>query len=292
MEYKAGIYDSKMGVGSKRAGSRRQQLQPQRRSAREDPGRPGYAYRYDVDDGEDDSASVVDINPYSVYDIDASETRRRPPSTAEDGGRARSSRVKEQTWEERAMAVERVPPADVIAWGPTGELPMTARMKAIVDALQDIETARRKLDTRIKRETQARDDITILKVDAERQRLKLEESRRRSALDMERLRQIEMDVDDAARELRKARTLVELARDELEEFQERHRVVLSFYNPDQASILVGEALNEFSEFFEGSTPGNVSMEQSEADASDMKERKATDVPRGGPSDASTSTNSS
>ena len=45
------------------------------------------------------------------------------------------------TWEERALAVERVPPANVPAWGPTGDLGIDARTKALQDVLQDIATA-------------------------------------------------------------------------------------------------------------------------------------------------------
>jgi hypothetical protein len=68
-----------------------------------------------------------------------------------------------------------------------------------------------------------------------------------STVDFERLRQTELEIDDAYRELRRAKTRVDLARDELEELEDRHYAVLSYYNPDQASMLIGEALNEFAE---------------------------------------------
>jgi hypothetical protein len=60
------------------------------------------------------------------------------------------------------------------------------------------------------------------------------------------LRQTELEIDDAYRTFRRAKTRVNLARDELEELEDRHYAVLSFYDPDQASMLIGDALNEFS----------------------------------------------
>jgi DNA-directed RNA polymerase subunit delta len=297
MAYKADMYDSKMGVTrSNRYGNssrqRQSQEQPQRRSARDYPGRSGYAYRYDNND-DNDGEDVVDLDPPPLDDdmdvsISSSQRRRKQSSSSssssgEDSreGEQRSTRRKEQTWEERAMAVERVPPASVAAWGPTGELPMTARMKAIVDALQDIATARRKLDSRIKREILARDEVTILKVDAERQRLKIEESQRGgSRSDMDQLRQMDLDIDVAARSLRRATTLVELARNELEEFEDRHWAVLSFYNPEQASVLVGEALNEFSVPFDPSpSSGGLGDEQANGSKSNGNAEASSTSPR-------------
>jgi hypothetical protein len=81
--------------------------------------------------------------------------------------------------------------------------------------------------------------------DAELQRRQLEESRSNARGAQERLRQIELDIDGASRVLRRARTKVQLARDQLEELQARHWAVLGFYNPAQAEEMVAEALNEF-----------------------------------------------
>jgi chromosome segregation ATPase len=122
---------------------------------------------------------------------------------------------------------------------------MDGRTKAILDALEDIQTARQKLEAREKREALAKEEITILKVDAELQRRQLEDARSVSRRAQERLRQIEFDIDDASRALRRARTRVQLARDQLEELKTRHWAVLGYYNPDQAEEMVAEALNEF-----------------------------------------------
>lgn len=80
--------------------------------------------------------------------------------------------------------------------------------------------------------------------DAELQRRQVEDSGRGARLAQERLRQIERDIDEASRVLRRARTQVQLARDQLDEFKDRHWALLSFYNPDQAEEKVREALDE------------------------------------------------
>ncbi len=84
--------------------------------------------------------------------------------------------------------------------------------------------------------------LILLHSDAELQRRQLEQSRSDARLAQERLRQIELEIDDASRALRRARTRVQLARDQLEELQVRHWAVLGFYNPDQAEEKVAEAL--------------------------------------------------
>lgn len=63
----------------------------------------------------------------------------------------------------------------------------------------------------------------------------------------EQLRQIDFELDDASRALRRARTQTGLARDRLEKLQQRHWALLNFYNPDQAEEQVDAALNELEE---------------------------------------------
>jgi hypothetical protein len=157
MKYQADMYNDKMGIG--RSSEKRRQ-----RSPRDNPRRSGYAYRY-VDD--DESPPVVDIDT-TVADVKDDEAPRNqgqdvtaPRSQEEDDSKPRR---REQSWEERALAVERVPPANMAAWGPSGKLPVDVRTKAIMDALEDVATASRKLEAREKKETLAREDITILKV--------------------------------------------------------------------------------------------------------------------------------
>jgi hypothetical protein len=174
LEYKRDKYNEQMGIGSRSSGRSRRQQAP-RRSPRDDPRRPGYAYRYN-DEDEEDSPPVADIDTTAEsLDDDrmssSSSSRRAAAAAAKPKANeeveeeaAPQSRTRERTWEERALAVEQVPPADIVAWGPSGELGMDARTKAILDALEDTQTARQKLEAKEKKEALAREDITILKV--------------------------------------------------------------------------------------------------------------------------------
>ena len=63
----------------------------------------------------------------------------------------------------------------------------------------------------------------------------------------DRLRQVELDLEEASRSLRRARSQVQLAREQLEEVEDRHWALLCMYNPDQAGEAVAEALQEFQE---------------------------------------------
>lgn len=177
--YQAAMYNRQMGLGPQREkngrirnGSRR----PERRGT-------GYAYHYDVDTSEYDTivdADIVetdggDTETKSQTTLDTQEVEIEASvvdSTNKEAPTASTTTVKDNqakspkkaNWEERALAIERIPPPDIPAWGPSGDLGMDARMKATIDALQDIQEAQNKLEQRKKREQQATDDITILKV--------------------------------------------------------------------------------------------------------------------------------
>jgi hypothetical protein len=300
MDYKADVYNAKMGLGKRKRSSslslseeekpgrgrntRRPPLPQRRRSARDDPERQGYAYRYDATLDDDESTPILDIDLGDEVDSKSvnsdSTTRRRQLSLDVDDNdetTKKSKKSTERSWEERQIAMERVPPVDIKAWGPSGEIPMSAREKAFMDAQEDIETARRKLNVMKKKESVAKEEITILKVDAERQRLKLSESppERRSRRDVDELRQIDLDIDDVSREMRTSRTKVDRALGKLEELEERHHAIMSCYNIDQASLLVGESLNQFSASIQGksantstSTSSSTSNNASTADIGD------------------------
>ena len=250
MEYKANLYDSKMGLErirsssqrKRKRGRNRRQFDQEQRLARDFPERPGYAYKYDTTEDDDQSTPILDIDGSDI--LDDSSVQSKP-------GRLSDASVeinkKERSWEERQMAMERVPPADVVAWGPSGELSMTARMKAFLDAQEDTQIARRKLKALIGKESEIQEEISILKVDAERKQLKLDEyPSNRSRRDVEELRQIELEIDDAYRSLRRTRARVARAREYLEEIEERHYAVMGCYNVEQASNMISEDLNEIS----------------------------------------------
>jgi hypothetical protein len=161
MKYKADVYDEKMGL---RKSKRRKE---RRDPSREPPRRTGYAYPYKEDGDADESPLVADIETTAEV-VETGSTLDKPSENgAENDNRQdgeRKGRSRAISWEERALAVERVPPADIPAWGPTGELPVDARTKAIMDALDDVQVATRKLDAKEKKEALAREDVTILKV--------------------------------------------------------------------------------------------------------------------------------
>lgn len=174
MAYKADMYNAKMGIGPR---SRSGQLpdssskRQQRRQARDNPGRPGYAYRYNAEDdtGDEDASFIVDIEPMVIEEgsLNGKQNGGEGRSNTNQGSEISedvSRRGRELTWEERALAVERVPPAEIPGWGPSGELPIDGRTRAILDALDDIQAARQKVEAREKKEARAKEEITILKV--------------------------------------------------------------------------------------------------------------------------------
>ena len=160
MEYKADLYNERMGLRkSSRSPSRRRRSSSQSLKDTTSNGtrRPGYAYRYDGN--VDDSSTVVDLE--TTVDVKALEN---DVNESTQDNLTEETKKDERSWEERALAVERVPPADIPAWGPSGELPYDARTKAIMDALEDIQTAVLKVEAKEKKEALAREEITVLKV--------------------------------------------------------------------------------------------------------------------------------
>ena len=155
MKGQADEYNAKMGIGEAR--SRRRKLE------RASPRRPGYTYRYNDGDYEPLAADVdISAEPFQNDTNVASIASKDRRQYEEDQGR--KPRRVERTWEERALAVEQVPPQAIPAWGPSGGLGMDSRSKAVLDAIEDIQTARQKLEGKEKKEALAREEITILKV--------------------------------------------------------------------------------------------------------------------------------
>ena len=63
----------------------------------------------------------------------------------------------------------------------------------------------------------------------------------------EDIRDLELDIDDAARLLRKTRSQVQFAQDLLAELEDRHWAVLSLYDPALAKEGVAQAIRELEE---------------------------------------------
>lgn len=245
LDEKAERYNRQMGIGAREdvpSGSRRRSPREQRRK--------GYAYPY-VD--EDEAAPVAD------FETAASEEKMPAPDdatidvTAEsdvvEGDEAQDefARGRELSWEERALAVERVPPASISAWGPTGDLGMDARTKAISDALEDINGGKQRIKEEEQKVEEARENVAILKVDAELEKKRLSRSRQEVKRIQEQLRRIDRNVDDAARALRYAQNLLTTAQEDLADLQARQWAVLSFYSPELAEESVLDAIRELEE---------------------------------------------
>ena len=185
LNYQAEMYNRQMGIG----GSNKKSVPPPRNGRsrpRKERRTKGYAYRYDVDlsdydmvvdadivrDEEErtlssDKKDVMDVVDDEQATVETTNVMNEPSSASTDAPKEQTQKPpvsKERSWEERALAMERIPPPGVPAWGPSGDLGMDARMKATIDALQDIQEAEYRLKQRKEAELDCMDDITILKV--------------------------------------------------------------------------------------------------------------------------------
>lgn len=244
---KAAMYNERMGLNQKNNDNNPRVNENRRRRQRS-----GYAYRYkEEDDSNEPPVADYEVIPESEYSgvkqssktPENVETVNGPDRTTDEqdndnphdnSEKSKMGRVR-LSWEERALAIERVPPANVMAWGPSGVLPTDARTLAISDALQDLIQAQRKLALRQKHVDQAKEALGIARVDVEL-------AMARAAQQVERL---EQQVENASREYRWAIQLQQLAQEELSELEKRHWAVLQFYNPAQAEEKVREMLQEF-----------------------------------------------
>merc|ERR1712154_332257 len=89
-----------------------------------------------------------------------------------------------------------------------------------------------------------REDIAVLRTDATIESKKQKNNPTRRSRNM--LRQILLDIEDTARELRRAQKLEAIARDELRLLQDKHWAILSLYDVDKASQEISDAFNELS----------------------------------------------
>jgi len=80
--------------------------------------------------------------------------------------------------------------------------------------------------------------------DAELQRKRLAKGRQDPRFLQARLRQIELEIDDAARALRRAQSQVQAARDQLAALEDRHWAVLSLFSADRAQEEIVDAFRE------------------------------------------------
>lgn len=235
MQTKAELYEQNLG----RRPMPRQQ--PRRRRA-------GYAYTFDEEDSSVDGfGDVIDIEEDEsadtflqddvIVDVEVEAEEKKDDQAAE----APKPRM---SWEERSRRLERVPPAGIPAWGPSGDLGIDARTKAMLDGMEELREVRALVEEKAERTTLARDEIVILRADAALETKKQQGNPRRAR---ERLRQIQLDIEDAARDLRRAQKEESFIRQRLEILQDKHWAVLSVYDADKASQVVDKTLSEFSQ---------------------------------------------
>jgi hypothetical protein len=216
--------------------------------------RKGYAYQYN--DEEDQSG----VNVYTVLDDDENEYGTWVKNDVIDAvvqpipEAAKKSVIDNEpgtkrnlSWGKRALAVERVPPTGIPAWGPTGDLGMDARAKAISDALEDILEAKNKVSKKEELVMKAREDVSILRIDTELERKRLRKSRLDPRLIQDTVRKLDLKVDDAARSLRYAQAQLKKAKDELSDLEARHWAVLGCYDSDQVEANIMAAMQELEE---------------------------------------------
>jgi hypothetical protein len=228
VDMNAAMYNRQMGLDKRD--------RPQRRPSRT---HQGPAYPYDEDREEAISAeNDEDLELSDVVDVDAvieNEVESTEPK-----------RKREQTIDERAAAFERVPPS-VPAWGPSGEVGVDARTKATLDALEDIREATRKVELKEEECIEAKEDLVVMKADFALQKKRLLASIDDIRQVRARLRQMKMAVEDAARDLRRAKAELEVARERLAELEDQNWALLSLYDADKAFQEVVETFREFEE---------------------------------------------
>jgi hypothetical protein len=231
---RADLYNRQMGIDER---SPRRQRNSQR------PRRSGYAYRYEAEEEED----VLDIPPVADYETIIEEDTASTTGGLQPVQQPPAEPLRKLTWEERSMAIERVPPADIPAWGPSGDLGVDARSHAISNAMQDVLEAKRKVQMRETKVDKSREELSILRVDTELERKRLGQMREDSRHLQQNLRELDLEVEDAARAFRYSQLQLQAAKEELAEVEARHWGVLNFYNSDQAESGVDEAFRELEE---------------------------------------------
>lgn len=240
LQRKARLYNSQMGIGSERRKKRGRLDRSKQRS--------GYTYPIGDDINEssiEGAGTVVDVDPLLVA-VDNDDASVIYDGLAGKGTADTPLESKSNvSWEERSLAIERVPPSGIPSWGGSGELSIDARTKSIIDALEDILEAKRKLRDHEKRVELAKEEVSILRVDAELERKRLTKSRGDTDTVRQKLRQLEFNIQDASRALRLAKSRLQLTKAELADLEARHWAVLSFYNPNKITSNLEEALREF-----------------------------------------------
>mmetsp|Transcript_18325 Transcript_18325/g.27789 ORF Transcript_18325/g.27789 Transcript_18325/m.27789 type:complete len:545 (+) Transcript_18325:121-1755(+) len=218
----------------------------------------GYSYRKRYnddasmdfrDDAEEEEQLIEDeVISDQDHDIDMDDNNNNDSidskSDEESENNADRRKPRQMSMEERARKLERVPPDGIPAWGPTGDLGLDIRTKMVMDAMDELRSVRSKVNIREEKMQLLREDIVVLRTDATLESKKQQTNPTRRGRN--RLRQILLDIEDAARDLRRAQKLEAIAREELEFLQDKHWALLSLYDVDKASQEISDAFKELS----------------------------------------------
>ena len=236
VKYQAEDYNKRLGLDKKK---RSRDFERNRNGSKP---RKGYAYRYaNADDkvehekfaeaASENSRPSIFKEDNNIIDVEATVQKE----TSEE--QMKKYTEPRQSWEDRAAAYERVPPKGIKAWGPEGEIDgcVDARTYAAQTALVEIENAKKLFDQKENLVTEAEEDLLQLKREASIQKKLLlsEDDKRRSSRVRDRLRVINFDIEDAARNLRRAKAEALAAVDRLESIELRHWALLRQTEADQ-----------------------------------------------------------
>jgi hypothetical protein len=261
----AAEYDERMGFRNKRSRKTRPNTAPT-------PSESVFERRR-ASDGSNEyrtrrtTVAEPNITPENVRNVlDAQAIPDKPAVKDEAGEWAQTaSQMKPLTWEERALAIERVPPAGMAAWGPEGEIPnMDARSKALQDAIVDIKLVQDKIKEYERSILDLQDEMSILKIDIELERREFHnqhpersghrERRSRSTSNqrlLERIRSMELEFENRGRKLRYLQQRKGRAEQELADLNRRHWALFHCMKQivanDSLSKQMEDIMDEFNE---------------------------------------------
>ncbi len=232
--------------------------------------RDGFAYRYVTDeddeydeyddnfynDGDDNFDEEINVNQsqskkqqkkstkdIDVIDVEATETVESVKKKKEEEDEDRPNK-RQQSWEDRAFAYELIPPKGIKAWGPQGDVDngIDVRTHAARLAKEEIQMAREVFERKEEAVVNAEKDLIEVKQRATslKKKILLQDDRRRIDVIRDELRMVNFDIEEEARNLRRAKGEALAAIDKLEAIELRHWALLR-QNEADLELLVEDA---------------------------------------------------
>ena len=238
VKYQADDYNRRLGLGKKK----RIRSPKEGRNRSSTTPRKGYAYRYEKDDNDagfgitTQKQEEYDMTSAPSADSDIIDVEANIQVDSPKGTKSQRRKPKEQTWEERAASYERVAPKGITAWGADGLIDggIDARTYAARSAIEEIEKAKANYERKEEAVTEAEQELLQLKRETNIQKKLLlsQDDRQKSSRARDRLRMINFDIEDSARQLRRAKGETLAAIDKLEDIELRHWALLRQFEAD------------------------------------------------------------